>query len=509
MKRQLPSAIFLTIFATVLTASMQAQSNAPQAPPQRPANQITAPSRPQQPSVFITMDQAIEFARRNNPELQAQRTLVYQNREQEVTANLRPNPALSMDAQYIPIFQPDLFSSNYMDTTAQFDVGISYLFERGQKRQHRLAAAKDATEVTEAQVRDAERTTVATTAQQFVTALLAKSDLDFAEHMFDSYQHAVGMCQEQQKAGTVSKADLLKIQLHTLQIQNDVTSARMTSLVQALNTLRELIGFDSVPRNYDIVGQLAYQPVTSTLEELQASAVALRPDLQAAQRGVAAAQSQIGLAKANARQDVNVGFDYSHVNASNLSAYFFSIPLPIFNRNQGEVARTYYVLTQSQFLEKAAEQQVVTDVKNAYETLLNNRDILQMYDAGYLDQSQQSRWTWRYPSYLAGSASLLDFLDAQRSYRSTQMSYRQALASYMEARCRSSCGRRWERGSCIESGKTPARDEAGCIESCWEKAWCRGARIHPGAGASPGTPHGGLKRGVFSCAGRGDHFAVG
>jgi outer membrane protein, heavy metal efflux system len=431
MKRQLPSAIFLTIFATVLTASMQAQSNAPQAPPQRPANQITAPSRPQQPSVFITMDQAIEFARRNNPELQAQRTLVYQNREQEVTANLRPNPALSMDAQYIPIFQPDLFSSNYMDTTAQFDVGISYLFERGQKRQHRLAAAKDATEVTEAQVRDAERTTVATTAQQFVTALLAKSDLDFAEHMFDSYQHAVGMCQEQQKAGTVSKADLLKIQLHTLQIQNDVTSARI-SLVQALNTLRELIGFDSVPRNYDIVGQLAYQPVTSTLEELQASAVALRPDLQAAQRGVAAAQSQIGLAKANARQDVNVGFDYSHVNASNLSAYFFSIPLPIFNRNQGEVARTYYVLTQSQFLEKAAEQQVVTDVKNAYETLLNNRDILQMYDAGYLDQSQQSL-DLAVSSYLAGSASLLDFLDAQRSYRSTQMSYRQALASYMGA----------------------------------------------------------------------------
>ena len=411
-------------------ASAQAQSNAPQAPPQRPANQIPAPSRPQQPSVVITLDQAIDFALRNNPGLQAQRTLVYQNREQEVTANLRPNPTLSLDAQYIPIFQPDLFSSNYMDTTAQFDAGISYLFERGQKRQHRLAAAKDATAVTEAQVRDAERTTMAATAQQFVTALLAKSNLDFAEHMFDSYQHAVGMCQEQ-KAGTVSKGDLLKIHLQTLQIQNDVTSARI-SLVQALNTLRELIGFDSVPRNYDIVGQLAYQPVTLTLEELQTSAVSSRPDLQAAQRGVTAAQSQIGLAKANARQDVNIGFDYSHVNASNVSAYFFSIPLPIFNRNQGEVARNYFVLTQSQYLEKAAEQQVVTDVKNAYETLLNNRDILQMYDVGYLDQSQQSL-DLAESAYLAGNASLLDFLDAQRSYRSTQMSYRQALASYMGA----------------------------------------------------------------------------
>lgn len=431
MKRQLPSAILLTMVCTVLTTLTLAQSNALQAPPQRPATQVSAPGKPYLPSVAITMDEAIELARRNNPGLQAQRTLVYQNREQEVTANLRPNPTLFWDAQYIPIFQPDLFSSNYMDNTAQFDVGVGYLFERGQKRQHRLAAAKDATAVTEAQVLDTERTTVAATAQQFVAAVLAKSNLDFTEHLLDSYQHVVDAAHERQKAGKMSNADMLKIQLQTLQFQNDVTSARI-ALVQALNSLRELIGFESVPRNYDIVGQLAYQPVTLTLEELERRAVALRPDLQAAQRGVTAAQSQIGLAKANSRQDLSVTFDYSHVSAANLSAFFFSIPLPIFNRNQGEVARTYYVLAQSQYLEKAAEQTVITDVKNAYETLLNNRDILQMYDAGYLGQSQQSL-DLAQDSYAHGNASLLDFLDAQRSYRSTQLSYRQALASYMGA----------------------------------------------------------------------------
>lgn len=356
---------------------------------------------------------------------------MYQNREQEVTANLRPNPTLSWDAQYIPIFQPDLFSSNYMDTTAQFDVGIGYLFERGQKRQHRLAAAKDATEVTEAQVLDTERTTIAAVAQQFVTALLAKSNLDFTEHLLDSYQHTVDAAHDRQKAGKMTNADMLKIQLEMLQFQNDVTAARI-ALVQALNTLRELIGFDAVPRNYDIVGRLAYQPVTLTLEELEQRAIALRPDLQAARRGVTAAQSQIGLAKANAHQDLSVTFDYSHVNAANLSAFFFSIPLPIFNRNQGEVARTYYALAQSQYLEKAAEQAVVTDVKNAYETLLNNRDILQMYDAGYLEKSQQSL-DLAQSAYAHGDAALLDFLDAQRSYRSTELSYRQGLASYMGA----------------------------------------------------------------------------
>lgn len=423
----------LAVVAGFLPASLvaQSQTNSPPPPPARPAVQIPAPSMPYNPSVVITLDQAIDFARRNNPELQAQRTLVYQSREQEVTANLRPNPTLSWDAQFLPVFEPHLFSSDYMDETAQFDAGISYLFERGKKRQNRLAAAKTATAVTDAQTQDLERTTVSQTAQQFVTALLAKSSLDFTEHLLDSYQHTVALCQQEHKNGKMTTADLLKIQLQTLQFQNDVTAARI-SLVQALNTLRELMGFDSVPREYDIVGGLAYVPMTLTLSDLQTKALTLRPDLEAARRGVAAAQSQIGLAKAQSKQDLNVTFDYTHVAASNLAALYFQIPLPVFNRNQGEVARTYYVLAQSQFLEKASEQQVLTDVKNAYETLLNSRDILQMYDAGYLGQAQQSL-DLAQSSYAKGSGTLLDFLDAQRSYRSTELSYRQALASYMGA----------------------------------------------------------------------------
>jgi outer membrane protein, heavy metal efflux system len=405
-----------------------AQTQMPK-PPAVPPLQIPAPGKPYNPAAVITLDQAIELARANNPELQAQRTLVFQNKEQEVTANLRPNPTLSWDAQYLPLFTPDLSSSNYIDTTAQFDIGVGYLFERGRKRQHRLQAAHDATSVTESQVLDTERMTVAAVAQQFVAALLAKSNLDFAEHLLDSYQHTVGVSQEKQKAGTMTKADLLKIQLQMLQFQSDVTSARI-AMVQALNILRELIGFDAVPRVYDIVGQLSYDPVTATVEDLQTKALGTRPDLQVAKRGVTAANSQIGLAKANAKQDLSVTFDYTHVSAVSLAALYFSIPMPIFNRNQGEVARNYYALSQSQWQEKAAEQTVVTDVKNAYETLLNNRDVLQLYDKGYLGQAQQSL-DMAQSSYATGAASLLDFLDAERSYRSTELSYRQALATYM------------------------------------------------------------------------------
>ncbi len=413
-----------------LSAQTQSQPSMP-APPPAPTQQTPAPGKPEAPSVVITLDQAIELSRQANPSLLAQRTLISQNKEQEVTANLRPNPTLSSDAQYLPLFSPDMWSSNYIDNTAQFDLGIGYLFERGKKRQHRLQAAKDATSVTESQVLDMERTTIANTAEQFVAALLAKSNLEFAERFLDSYKHTVGISQEQHQAGAMSKADLLKIQLQTLQFQTDVTSAKI-ALVQALNSLRQLIGFDAIPRNYDVAGQLAYEPVNLSLDDLREHALRSRPDLQAAERAITAAQSQIGLAKANAKQDITGTFDYGHVNAANVGAFYFSMPLPIFNRNQGEVARTYYALTQSQFQEKAAQQQVMTDVKNAYETLLNNRDIVQLYDHDYLQQAKQSLEIAQF-AYQHGAASLLDFLDAERTYRSTELSYRQALASYMTA----------------------------------------------------------------------------
>jgi cobalt-zinc-cadmium efflux system outer membrane protein len=419
----------------VLSAALVGQVSSPPSPPQAPSStQLPAPATQSPgppPAMVITIDQAIEFAKKNNPTLQASRTLISQNKEQEVTANLRPNPVLSWDAQFLPLFTPDLWEANYIDSTAQFDLGLGYLFERGRKRQHRLQAAKDLTAVTEAQVADAERTTVESAAQQFITALLAKANLEFTIQLLDSYQHTVNVSQEQYKAGGLSKVDLLKIQLQTLQFQSDVSAARIAR-AQALGSLRQLMGFDSVPRDYDVAGDLSYQPLALRMEDLQARALALRPDLQAAQRSVTSANSQIGLAKANAKQDLNVTFDYSHVNVANVGSFFFNLPLPIFNRNQGEVARNYFVLTQSQLLEKAAEQQVLTDVRNAYELVRNSAEVVDLYNKGYLQQAQEALEITRF-SYQHGAASLLDFLDAERSYRATELSYRQALATYMSA----------------------------------------------------------------------------
>jgi cobalt-zinc-cadmium efflux system outer membrane protein len=168
------------------------------------------------------------------------------------------------------------------------------------------------------------------------------------------------------------------------------------------------------------------------LEDLQARALNNRPDLQAARRSVSASESQVGLARANGKVDWNLTFDYTRLSQNNLGAVYFSVPLPIFNRNQGEIARTQAALRQSQLLQTASENQVLTDVKTSYETLRSSERIVKLYDQGYLDKASQALEITRF-SYEHGSASLLDFLDAERSYRSTELGYRQALAAYMTA----------------------------------------------------------------------------
>lgn len=384
-----------------------------------------------QSPTLLSLDQAIDLALTHNHALKATRTLILQNQDQEITANLRPNPTFGADSQFIPIFTPQNFSLDTLNVTQQFDIGVGYLFERGHKRQRRLQAARDQTAVTRAQVADAERSLAFSVGQQFVGVLLAESSLQFAQQDLQDFQQTVDIADAQYKAGDISEGDLLKIKLQLLQFQTDVSSARLAK-VQALAGLRELLGYDAAPAGFDVTGDLAYVPLKSKLEDLQAMALHQRPDLQAAVLGVSAAQSQILLAKANAQVDVNGTYDFTHTGDQNSASIFVGFDLPIFNRNQGEIARTRHALTQAEELQLSASDTVMTDVANAYEALKSNDEVLQLYVSGYLNQAKDSRDISEY-AYKAGSASLLDFLDAERSYRSTQLAYRQALASYLTA----------------------------------------------------------------------------
>jgi cobalt-zinc-cadmium efflux system outer membrane protein len=388
----------------------------------------------------ITLDEAIQMALQHNHNLLAARTTIPQAEAEETTANLRPNPSLFADWEYLPLGSPahqnpNLYgghsTGDYLHDNTEGDIGLSYLLERGKKRQHRLQAAKDITAQTRSLVTDNERGLTFSVASLFVSVQLAQSTIELAEKDLKSFQKTVELGELRFNKGAISEDDYLKIKLQLLQFETDYQQAELAK-IQALSDLRQLLGYESVSTDYDVAGPFDYQPLNGNLEDFQLKALQNRPDLRAAQQGVTAARSQYELQRAIGKPDVTVQGNYSHVNAINAATVYGSIPLPIFNRNQGEIARTRLAIIQAQEQEKATNGQALTDVRDAYDGLRVSDRIVQLYRSGYLEVAQKDRDIAEY-AYQRGAVSLLDFLDAERNYRATQLAYRQALASYLLA----------------------------------------------------------------------------
>src|ERR1700691_1840033 len=420
-------------FPVLLVAMLFSGAAGGQSPPaQSQSASPPAQALAQNPgSVMISLDDAIQMALRHNHNILAARTTIQQSEAEETTANLRPNPVIVSDWQFLPIFQPSQFSADYLDNTAQFDLGVSYLFERGKKRQHRLRAAKDLTAVSRSQVADNERSLAFSVASGFINVELAESTLALAEQDLKSFQSTVEIGEARYKAGDIGEDDLLKIKLQMLQFQTDVSAAKLAR-VQGLSDLRQLLGYESIAADYDVAGAVDYQTVQGNVDDFQAKALQSRPDLRAAQQGVTAADSQRALQQAIGKRDVTAEINYTHLGYLNDVSLFGQMQMPIFDRNQGEIARAGFAITQAQEQERFANGQVLTDVRDAFENLRTNDQVVGLYRSGYLDEAQQSRDISEY-AYRHGAASLLDFLDAERSYRATQLAYRQAIASYLLA----------------------------------------------------------------------------
>jgi outer membrane protein, heavy metal efflux system len=418
-------------FPFLLVAVFVSGAAGAQSPP------VQSPSPPaqalaqNQSAVTISLDDAIQMALQHNHNILAARTTIQQNEAEETTANLRPNPVILSDWQFLPVFQPSQFSADYLDNTAQFDLGVSYLFERGKKRQHRLRAAKDLTAQTRSLVADNERSLAFSVASQFINVELAESTLELAKQDLKSFQNTVDISEARLKAGDIGEGDVLKIKLQMLQFETDVSAAQLAR-VQGLSDLRQLLGYESIVPDYDVAGAFDYQPVKGNLDDFQAKALQNRPDLRAAQQGVTAANSQHALQQAIGKRDITGEINYTHIGYLNDVSLFGQMQMPVFDRNQGEIARAGFAITQAQEQERFANGQVLTDVRDAFENLRTNDQIVGLYRSGYINEAQQSRDISEY-AYRHGAASLLDFLDAERSYRATQLAYRQALASYLLA----------------------------------------------------------------------------
>ena len=393
------------------------------------------PQTPRAGTQAYTWDQLRDRFRAANPTLLAGALNIDESRAQEITAYLRPNPdvSLSTDGTQLTPYQ-----GGYRPFAGtQFVPAISYLHEREHKRELRLESAVKGTAVARSQQEDLERTLLFTLRGAFVQTLQAKAVLALAQENLAYYDRLLAVSRDRLSAGDIAQVDLDRLELQRIQYESDIQTAQVNQRTSRIQ-LQQLLSDKTPVEQFDVTGLFTFSDPGRSLEDFRRVALEARPDLKAALQAVEKAKTDHQLAVANGSADptfsgwvthnpsFNNPFDNNTIGAS------VTIPLRMFDRNQGEKERTDLDIRRNQRLQEAATLQVFSDVDSAYATLNSNLTLLRAYRERYLDRAAKVRDTIAF-AYQRGGASLLDFLNAQSDYRSVQLNYLNLTGSWLTA----------------------------------------------------------------------------
>ncbi len=384
----------------------------------------------------MTWDQVRHRFEQNNPTLLAGQLNIDESKAQEITANLRPNPQFTQStdgtqiAPHNGVWQPvsgTLFVSD-----------VSYLHEREHKRELRLESAQKGTAIAVSAQADLERTLLFGLRSAFVSTLQAKAVLQLAKDNLAHYDHVLDISRTRFKAGDIAQIDLDRLELQRVQYESDLETADVnlrTAKIALLTLLNDRTPID----RYDVTGTFDFSETEKSQDEFRKIALENRPDLKAALQAIDKANTDHKLAVSNGSTDPTISLWVTPYNASfdnpnerQALGASVSIPLRVFDRNQGEKLRTQLDITRDERLHDAAEAQVFSDVDSGYATLDSTVKLLTPYKAKYLQQSVRVRDTIFF-SYRNGGASLLDFLNAESDYRAVQLTYVNLVGSYLTA----------------------------------------------------------------------------
>jgi len=373
-----------------------------------------APSR-------LTLDEAVAAALQNNQTLRA-KTLEFQSvKANEITAGLRPNPVASYAAEQLGARSVD----------PQHTVTLGQPIETGGKRSRRVDSARAATAVTAQEVEDTRRQVVLQVKKAFTDALVARATLALAEENLKTVDEVERLQRFRAERGDISELELLRLQLQRLAFERDAADARQAGEVARI-ALRAAIGTTTVPDTVEIVGELAVREVAADAAALRQRALQARPDLRAAAAGEAKARADVSLARANAWWDFTPQLEYQRIGSDNTIGVGISVPLRIFDRNQGEIARARAEVARTAALRQALADQIVAEVDTALAAVVVQRARLAAIRDTHLPRAAQARDTVEF-AYRRGGMSLLDFLDAQRTYREAALEHLRSLGNLRSA----------------------------------------------------------------------------
>ena len=383
----------------------------------------------------LTWDQVKAKFEAGNPALRADADNVDEMRAEEVTAYLRPNPQLTVTAdgtQIAPghgVWEP--LAGTFVSPS------VSYLHERDHKRELRLESAREGTRISEAEHDDLKRTMEFTLRAAFVQTLEAKTVLDMAKSDLDYYDKIIAINHDRFRAGDIAEIDMDRIELLRVQYESELQTA-IVNLRTAKIQLLQFLNDRTPVEQFDVTGPFDFSETLQPLDDFRQMALDARPDLQAALQAAQQAVTNHKLAEANGSTDPTLAAWYTwnastnNPDATQTLGLSVSVPLRIFDRNQGERQRTQIDIDRSQQTAQAARAQVFSDVDTAYAQVQSNIELLKPYKAKYNDEALHVRDTVTY-SYEHGGASLMDFLNAQSDYREVQLAYTELIGAYLTA----------------------------------------------------------------------------
>jgi cobalt-zinc-cadmium efflux system outer membrane protein len=382
-----------------------------------------------------TWEQVKDRFELNNTTLIAGRLNIDELKAQEITANLRPNPDFTLTADGTQISPSHGVWKPFAGTL--ITPGVSYLFERRHKRGLRYQAAKEGTAIGAAQTSDTERTLLFNLRSAFVGILQAKAVVKVSQENLEYYDHVLKISRDRYQAGDIAQIDLDRLELQRLQYESDLQNALVNLRTTKINLLALLDDRRPVD-SFDVDGPFDFREDLLPLEDYRKDAIDTRQDLRAAVLTVKQAKTNYELAEANGSTDPTTSVWFTHngsfnnPDALNTIGASVSIPLRVFDRNQGEKLRTKIDIDRSEKLRQGTETTVYSDVDSAYATLSSNITLLKPYKQKYLEQAVRVRDTVFF-SYQHGGAALLDFLNAENEYRAVQLSYVNLVGSYLTA----------------------------------------------------------------------------
>ncbi len=318
----------------------------------------------------LTIDQAIDRVLRLNPELRAQAREISKARADILTAGLRSNPLVYADSSHVPYGR---FQGTSGGPT-QYDVNITHPIDLNQKWRRRVEAAVRAQEVTEAQYQNAVRLQIDNLYTAWVDVLAAQETIRLLETGLKSLDDQKQATEALARQGAASRSEV-----NNVEIQRDSTDLTLLEAKEtyddAKRTLAALLWLPlDEAETFKIRGSLRGLDLPPPpVAILIRTGLETRPDLAAFRSGILRARSEVRLARANRLDDVYLLYQplssQQGLNPGERSATSWAVgltvPLPVYNRNQGNIARASETVVQTEIQLANLERQVILEIQRA------------------------------------------------------------------------------------------------------------------------------------------------